>query len=52
MADDSTCKIDTGTVNITGRDGTVRTVKTVWYVLEARSNLISKRVLDSKGCQI
>ena len=37
MVDDSTCKvIDTGTVNVTERDGTILALETVRYVPEAR----------------
>ena len=53
MVDGSACEaIDTGTVNVTERDGTVRALKAVRYVLEARYNLISSGVLDEKRCQI
>jgi len=38
--------IDTGTVKVTERDGTVRALEAVQYVQEARYNLISIRVLD------
>ena len=44
--------IDTGTVNVTERDGTVRALEVVQYVSEARCNLISikgarrRRMLD------
>ena len=40
------------TVKVIERDGTVCALKTVWYVPEARYNLISIRVLDEKGCRI
>jgi len=41
MVDGSACKIiGTGTVNVTRRDGMVRALKVVWYVSEARYNLI------------
>ena len=43
--------IDTGTIKVTGRDVTVRTLEAVW-VPEARYNLISIRVLDEEGCRI
>ena len=53
MVDGSACEvIGTGTVKITGRDETVRALEVVRYVLEARYNLISIRVLDKEGCQI
>jgi len=53
MVDDSACKvIGTKTINITGRDGTLCALKVVWYILEARYNLISIRVLDSEGYQV
>ena len=49
MVDGSACKIiDTGTVNVTGRDGTVRALEAVRYVPKARYNLISIRVLDEE----
>ena len=51
--DGSACKvIGIGTVNVTGRDGMVHDLKTVWYVLKTRYNLISIGMLDSEGCQI
>ena len=47
MVDGSACEIiDTETVKVTGRDGTVRALEAVRYVLEAQYNLISIRVLD------
>ena len=47
MVDGSACEIiGTGTVNVTERDETVRALEAVWYILEARYNLISIRVLD------
>ena len=53
MVDGSACKvINTGTVNITERDGTVRALKVSHYVLKARYNLISIRALDEEGCPI
>ena len=53
MVDSSTYKvIGTGTIKVIKRDGTVRALEAVWYVLEARYNLISIRVLDEEGCQI
>jgi len=36
IMDDSTRKIiGTGTINVTGRDGTVRTLKAIWYAPES-----------------
>ena len=53
MMDGSTCKvIGTETINVIERDWTVRALEAVQYVLEARYNLISIRVLDEKGYQI
>ena len=53
MVDGSACEvIDIGTVKVIGRDGTVRALEAVWYVPEARYNLISIRVLDEEGCRI
>jgi len=53
MVDDSACEdIGTGIVKVTERDGTVLTLKVVWYVPEARYNLISIKVLDEEGCWI
>jgi len=50
MMDSSACKvIGTGTVKVTERDGTVRTLGAVWYVPEARYILISIGVLDEEG---
>jgi len=50
MVDGSVCEIiGTGTVKVTGRDGIVRALEAVWYVPEARYNLISIRVLDEEG---
>ena len=44
MVDGSACEvIDTGTVKVTRRDGIVRALEVVQYVLEARYNLISIR---------
>ena len=52
MADGSACEvIGTGTVKVI-EDRTVRALEVVWYVLEARYNLISIRVLDKEGCRI
>ena len=49
MVDDSACEvISTGTIKVTERDGTVRALEAVRYVLEARYYLISIRVLDEK----
>jgi len=44
--------IGTGTVKVTGRKRTVCALEAVWYVSEARYNLISIRVLDEEGCWI
>ena len=53
MVDDSACKvISTGTVKITERDGRVRALEAIQYVLEARYDLISIGVLDEEGCLI
>ena len=53
MVDGSACEvISTETVKVTGRDGTLRTLEAVWYVSEARYNLIFIRVLDEEGYQI
>ena len=53
MVDGSACKvIGTGTVKVTGRDGTMRALEAAQYVPEALYNLISIRVLDKEGCQI
>jgi len=50
MVDGSACEVmSTGTVKITGRDGTVRALKSVRYVPETRYNLISIRVLEKKN---
>ena len=52
MVDDSACEvIDTGTVKVTEKDGTVRALEAVRYVTEALYNLISIRVLE-EGCWI
>ena len=49
MVDGSACEvIETGIVKVIGRDGTVRALEAVRYVLEAWYNLISIRVLDKK----
>jgi len=51
MVDDSACEaIDTGTVKVTVRDGTLRALKAVRYVPKALYNLISIRVLNEEGC--
>ena len=48
-----TCEvIDTGTVKVTGSDGTVRALEAVRYFLEAHYNLLSIRVLDEEGYRI
>ena len=53
MMDDSACGvIGTRAVKVTERNGTVRVLKAIRYVPEARYNLISIRVLDEEGCQI
>jgi len=53
MMDDSACEvIITVTVNVTGRDETVRALEAIWYVLEAQYNLISIGVLDEEECRI
>ena len=53
MMDGSACEvIGTGTVKVTERDVTVCALEAVWYVPEARYNLISLRVLDEKECRI
>ena len=50
MVNGSTCKvIGTGTINVTERDGTVRALEAVWYVPEARYNLIFIGVLAEEG---
>jgi len=53
MVDGSACKvIGTMTIKVTERDGIVRALEVVWYVLEARYNLIFIGVLDENGCRI
>ena len=53
MIDGSACKvIGTGTVKVTKRDGIVRDLEAVQYVLEARYTLISIGVLHEEGCRI
>ena len=53
LADCSTCEvIGIGIVKVTERDGIVRALEVVRYVLEVRYSLISIRVLDEEGFQI
>ena len=53
VVDGSACEIiDTGTIKVTGRDGTVHALEAVRYIPKARYNLISIRVLDEEGCWI
>ena len=53
MVDGSACEvINTGAVKVTERDETVRALKAVRYVPEARYNLISIRVFDEEGYRI
>jgi len=53
MVEGSTCEvISTGTINVTCRDGMMRALEMIRYVLEARYNLISIEVLDEEGCRI
>jgi len=53
MVDGSACGvIGSRTVKIIERDETVHVLETVQYVLEARYNLVSIRVLDEEGCGI
>ena len=53
MVDGLTCEIiDTRTIKVIGRDGTVRALEAVRYVPKAQYNLISIRVLDEEGCRI
>ena len=53
IGDGLTCEvIGNGTVNVTCKDETVRTLEGVQYVPEARYNLISIEVLDEEGCRI
>ena len=53
MVDGLTCEVmGTGTVNVPYRDGLVRALEAVWYVSEARYNLISIGVLYEKRYQI
>ena len=44
--------IGIGTINIIEIDGMVPALEAVYYVIEARYNLISIRVLDEVGCRI
>ena len=47
IVDGPACKVVcTGTVNVTGRDGTVHALEEVRYIPEARYNLISIGVLS------
>ena len=53
MMDGSACEIiDTETIKIIERDGTMRALEAVWYVSEVWYNLISIGVLDEEGCRI
>ena len=53
MVDGLACKIiNTGTINITERDGTVRALEAVRYISEAWYNLISIVVLDEERYRI
>ena len=53
MVDSSACEvIDTGTVKVTKRNGTVCALEAVWYVPEAQYNPISIRVLGKEECRI
>ncbi|KAH1091748.1 hypothetical protein J1N35_019005 [Gossypium stocksii] len=53
MRNDSSIKvIGIGTIKIKIHDGTIRTLSDVRYVLDLQKNLISLRILDSKGCRI
>ena len=50
IVDGSTCKvISTGTINVTCKVETVRALEAVWYISEARCNLIFIEVLDEEG---
>jgi len=52
MVDGSSCEgIDTRTVKVTGRDGTMRALEVVRYVPEARYNLTFIGVLNEEGYQ-
>ena len=49
IVDGSACEvIVTGTIKITERGGTVHALEAVWYIPEARYNLISIRVLNEE----
>jgi len=53
MMEDSTCEaINTGTINIAGRNGMVHVLESVRYIPEVWYNLTFIRVLDSEGSQI
>ena len=53
MVDGPVCEvIDIRTAKVIERDGTMRVLEVVWYIPEARYNLIFIRVLDEKGCRI
>ena len=53
MVDSSTCEvIGTVTVNVTGRDRTMRTLEAFQYFSEIQYNLISLWMLNSEGCQV
>ena len=53
MVDGSACEvIDTEKVKVIARDETVHALEAIWYVPEARYNLISIRLLDEEGCRI
>jgi len=53
MVDDSTYEvIGIGTIKVTERDEIMRALEAVWYVPEARYNLISTKVLDEEECRI
>ena len=50
MMDGSACEvIDTGTIKVTERDGTVYALEAVWYVPKHGTILISIGVLDKEG---
>jgi len=53
IVDGSTCEvIDTGTINVRCRDGTMRALEAIRYVPETQYNLIFIGVLDEEGCRI
>ena len=53
IVDGSICEIiSTMTDKVTERDGTLHTSEAVWYVPEARYNILYIRVLDEERCQI